>query len=97
MACKGSGSIALPWTPADPTPALRLARGEEHVGLLPPCRPPGIAVTSGLHLSRPRPQPYRLKAGPAGGQPHSYQLVDCSYIATGPLARDDGFSTASSG
>jgi hypothetical protein len=31
------------------------------------------------------------------GQPHSYQLVDCSYIATGPLTRDDGYSTASSG
>ena len=57
MACKGSGSIALPWTPADPAPAPGLARGEELVSLLPPCRPPGIAVTSGLHLSRPRPQP----------------------------------------
>jgi hypothetical protein len=41
---------------------------------------------------------YHFKAGQraaALGQPHSYQLVDCSYIATGPLARDDGYSTAS--
>jgi 5-formyltetrahydrofolate cyclo-ligase len=36
-----------------------------------------------------------LKA--ALGQPHSYQLVDCSYIATGPLTIDDGYSTASRG
>jgi hypothetical protein len=41
-----------------------------------------------------------LRAAPAAavlGQPHSYQLVDCSYIATGPLTIDDGYSTASRG
>jgi hypothetical protein len=27
----------------------------------------------------------------------NFQLVDCSYIATGPLTIDDGYSTASRG
>ena len=47
-----------------------------------------IAVRTFSTNSRPacgRPPPAAVL-----GQPHSYQLVDCSYIATGPLARDDG-------
>jgi hypothetical protein len=44
-----------------------------------------------------RPACGRPPAAAVLGQPHSYQLVDCSYIATGPLTIDDGYSTASRG
>jgi hypothetical protein len=41
-----------------------------------------------------------LRAAACDGRPRPAalnQLVDCSHIATGPLARDDGYSTAGRG
>jgi hypothetical protein len=48
-------------------------------------------------LYHSRPACGRPPAAAVLGQPHSYQLVDCSYIATGPVTIDDGYSTAGSG
>jgi hypothetical protein len=53
--------------------------------------------SGGSFSTNSRPACGRPPAAAVLGQPHSYQLVDCSYIATGPLTIDDGHSTASRG